>query len=678
MPLDEYVRPLRTHRRVIALVALISLGFGILAAIAAPYDYTSTTTILINPISSDPATSLESTDRSADLATEVRLVLSRTVMEATSERLAGQSLLISPETLAERVQASSTRDSGVLDISYTASDPAVAKAGADAVAQSYLTFRTGLTEANKQSARDDVTARIAELQDQLAEVESRLLVTPETGAARVRVTVERSTGQGELSAQQAALADLSTLSAGGATVIDQGREPTSPDGLTGLQTALGAGAGGIVLGVVVAYMLAAYGSDPKPARRRRRRAAAEAAAADEPSPRTEPAAEATPAPRTEPAAEATPAAAATAGPETDPTPEAGSESGPAEVAAADDRAEPPPIEAADAGTVGPTTTSTPIDTPAPGSSPAPAPTPDPSRSPVSTLPEGEVEPAVATPAPAAPIPTDETAPATWDQDFSVSPATWATVAGPVPTGFAEMALAEAAESEPDPILATAASRGVTIPVAEPGGRVLIASDDFEPLLDQMRALGAAGPIATLGLSDGDTATALSVGLDLADELQSLGARVLVIEALVDGPLAELLFGDEPGPGLDQVLTGQVGLAAAVRTLPGLEGLDVLSAGSSPSLSDAALTGPSIERVLTEARTEYHAVVVIAGSAHDSTVVPFLATLVDGIIVGTTLPAGTPADAALVDRLVSLPAPTLALLSSAFDPEAHVAVEAAGM
>ena len=286
--------------------------------------------------------------------------------------------------------------------------------------------------------------------------------------------------------------------------------------------------------------------------------------------------------------------------------------------------------------------------------------------------------AEATPGTAAPTPTDETGPATWDQDFSVSPATWKAVAGPVPTGFAEMALAEAAESEPDPIIAAAASRGVTIPLAEPGGRVLIASDDFEPLLEQLRALGAAGPIAALGLSDGDTATALSVGLDLADELQTLGARVLVIEAVVDGPLADLLFGDEPGPGLGQVLTGQVSLAAAVRTLPGLDGLDVLSAGSSPSLSEAALTGPPIEHLLAEARTEYHAVVVIGGSAHDTIVVPFLATLVDGIIVGTTLPAGTPADAALVDRLATLPAPTLELLSSAFDPGVQVAVEAAGM
>ena len=82
--------------------------------------------------------------------------------------------------------------------------------------------------------------------------------------------------------------------------------------------------------------------------------------------------------------------------------------------------------------------------------------------------------------------------------------------------------------------------------------------------------------------------------------------------------------------------------------------------------------------MAQARTEYHAIIVVAGSANDSALVPALARQVDGIVVGTDKRPGTPADADLMRCVASLAAPTLELLSSPMVAAPPVAVGAAGM
>jgi hypothetical protein len=295
------------------------------------------------------------------------------------------------------------------------------------------------------------------------------------------------------------------------------------------------------------------------------------------------------------------------------------------------------------------------------------------------------QPAIAPPTPPAPLPDPaaeaeggdpasltadprdlDPGPPSWDDPF-VGPTTWdqLTGTGPAPT--------PASQPDPDPA-PTPAPAPTPNPAyqTQPG---LLASDDLDALFDKLSQLGAAGPVVLLGVSDRNPAAGLTAGFELADELRALGARVLLVDTRLDHPVLDSLFDDGAEVGLAQVMTGQAILSQAARSLPGLEGLDLLTVGTVGPETVAHLTGPALERLLAEARLDYHSIVLIGDivtSADPAVPVAIersraLAVMADGLIVGTDQPVGTPADAHLVEVLASLPAPVLQLTATAAAP-----------
>ncbi len=258
--LSQYLAPVRNQSRVVILVTVVVVALGVTVALAGPRSYTATTSVVVQPVSANPSEAIEATERIADMATEARIAASQAVAVATSDGFRELAVEIEPDAVADRITITNRpEDSRVLDIAYRASDPSVARVGSELAAAAYLEYRSALNTATLEASRTAVDERIAELQDRLVDVDERIDETAIGSPARLAVEVEQTSIQGELAAQQRALAGLSTLAVDTATVIDEARQPSTADGLGAAQIIAGALAGGLVLGVIAAWIIDAIG-----------------------------------------------------------------------------------------------------------------------------------------------------------------------------------------------------------------------------------------------------------------------------------------------------------------------------------------------------------------------------------------------------------------------------------
>lgn len=119
--------------------------------------------------------------------------------------------------------------------------------------------------------------------------------------------------------------------------------------------------------------------------------------------------------------------------------------------------------------------------------------------------------------------------------------------------------------------------------------------------------------------------------NLAGAFAQQGMRVLLVDADLRRPTVHTIFGTPREPGLTQVLVGQVELQAAVRETS-VPGLSVLTAGVLPP-NPAELLGSPVMRELLGTMMDAYDLVVLdtppVMAASDSSV---LASLVDGVVL----------------------------------------------
>ncbi|MEM7275912.1 MAG: hypothetical protein AAF547_22745 [Actinomycetota bacterium] len=200
--------------------------------------------------------------------------------------------------------------------------------------------------------------------------------------------------------------------------------------------------------------------------------------------------------------------------------------------------------------------------------------------------------------------------------------------------------------------------------SSPTAPALVVSDDMEPVIAYLQQLGTRGSVVTLTVGEQTGESATAVGFAVADALHTLGARVLLIDAAVAGPTVDTVLGVDRSPGLIDVLSGSRTLEEAVRPLALLDGLHALTVGTVTRQSVAVVRPANFERLLNLARMHYHSVILVGGAVDNDLVIPAVAPLTDGLIVGTHRAKGEIADPGLFDRLSAIDAPTLELLSSA--------------
>lgn len=131
----------RRHWRLIVVGAVLGLLAGFAALSQLPVTYTSQASLYLNPLVGNPyAPDLGTgrTDQLTALQTEAALVRTPPVAELAKARSTSRL----PESPEDRVRVTAPSNTQVLDVSFTASSPAVAAAGAQAFADAYLEYRS--------------------------------------------------------------------------------------------------------------------------------------------------------------------------------------------------------------------------------------------------------------------------------------------------------------------------------------------------------------------------------------------------------------------------------------------------------------------------------------------------------------------------------------------------------
>src|SRR5664279_620928 len=164
MSLGDYAAIIKRRWRVVLASALVFMVLGGLYTLKKGVTYTSNSSVVIRPILSDPFADNRIEDVGAD--TQAKVLDSTVVASTVAKRL---KLDKDPKDLVNRLTVDNPIGTLILNISFAASTPERAQAGAQAFAQAYLDYR-------RTNAEETQKRTIAELTDQQAAINKNCLL----------------------------------------------------------------------------------------------------------------------------------------------------------------------------------------------------------------------------------------------------------------------------------------------------------------------------------------------------------------------------------------------------------------------------------------------------------------------------------------------------------------------
>ncbi len=154
-------------------------------------------------------------------------------------------------------------------------------------------------------------------------------------------------------------------------------------------------------------------------------------------------------------------------------------------------------------------------------------------------------------------------------------------------------------------------------------------------------------ITSTSRGEGKTLTTGNLGLAMAQEWQR---RVCIVDADLPHPQMHRIFGLPDGPGLCDVLAGEVTLAEALVTLEEHQ-LTILPAGHVPGRPAELLGTSAMRRTLEALRGQFDRVVIDAPPATPLADVSILAPMVDRVLL--VVRAGVTMKPAIHDAVASI-------------------------
>lgn len=256
LSLEHHLEPVRRHWRIVAGLTLAGALAGMALAVLGPTSYEATALVLVAPISSDPIDGVGTTIAEIDLDTEMAVATSSPVAERAMVIMAEAAPSTEARELRHHVTAIAGNGTRLLEITFAADDPEVARIGAGAFAQGYLDYRAELVDTQLASIRSQLDEPIAELEDELADIRRQLAGLAANDADRFSLEAREQSLEDSLSAPQRVLAELSTIVPGTGFVIDEPNTPTDPAGLGTISLVAGGLLAGLAAGLGAAYVLA--------------------------------------------------------------------------------------------------------------------------------------------------------------------------------------------------------------------------------------------------------------------------------------------------------------------------------------------------------------------------------------------------------------------------------------
>lgn len=252
LDLAHYRRIVQRRLPVVVLLALLPLVAGVLYLQFAPRDATATTVLNINLISGDPFNAPRSASELIDADTELQTALSSKVLQTAAAALGDGSTL---SGMLSRTTARVIPNTTVMRVSYEGEDRASAEAGADSVADAYLTFRSTQAESRIANIVDQLEERREALRLELIRVNTVLGQTRPNSSSAVQAQSERDAINIELDELASQINSFLGLDTTGGEVLTAAAEnPVVVSPSRSLVLASSAGLG-LLLGLLGAFAL---------------------------------------------------------------------------------------------------------------------------------------------------------------------------------------------------------------------------------------------------------------------------------------------------------------------------------------------------------------------------------------------------------------------------------------
>ncbi|MEU8259792.1 Wzz/FepE/Etk N-terminal domain-containing protein [Micromonospora sp. NPDC048999] len=249
LALMAYLGWLRRRWWILLFAAVLGTAGGLAVSQLQQARYTSSTSLLVRPLSAGPDSN---PNAKVNLDTEAQVVRSLVV----AERARG---LMKTDTEAEHlvqwVAVSVPPNSQVLQVAYEADSPAQAQAGSHAFAQAYLDLRKATAQKSLENETTALKQQIADVNKQLSAVAGRIAAAPSNSVERQRAEADRSVLTNQLTSLNNRLSPLMSAETDPGEIISDARlpqRPSSPNRTLNLASGMGAG---LLLGIVLALVL---------------------------------------------------------------------------------------------------------------------------------------------------------------------------------------------------------------------------------------------------------------------------------------------------------------------------------------------------------------------------------------------------------------------------------------
>jgi capsular polysaccharide biosynthesis protein len=224
--LADHLAALRRGWLVLACAALLGLIAAGVVTTLLPHRYRATTAVLVLPTGAQDVNATGGrTKESINLDTEAQLVKSTAVAERARTLL---HVTTPPAQLAEAVDVSVPPNSTVLQIAYSATDPAAARVGSHAFATAYLANRADSAQAATNATVRALREQANRVNAELRSTTGKLADAEPNSSAHALLDAQRRNLTGQLGTLGNRINDATTTAASAGRIITDAATPTRP------------------------------------------------------------------------------------------------------------------------------------------------------------------------------------------------------------------------------------------------------------------------------------------------------------------------------------------------------------------------------------------------------------------------------------------------------------------
>jgi capsular polysaccharide biosynthesis protein/MinD-like ATPase involved in chromosome partitioning or flagellar assembly len=249
LQLGDYLRLAKRRWWAIALGLLVGLSAGYAFTALRSAEYTSTATVLVSPVSTDSDVTGGRTTGTVNLDTEAQLVRSSAVETKARDLLR---TTISPQDLGESVKVTVPANTTLMEISFTADNPAGAQQGAHAFAEAYLQNRSDTAKADTNVRIKALRTTISGLVAQQKVLTGQIAALPVDSPDRAFAQAQLNTVNDAISTANQRLVPLVNDPIESGNISTDALLPDSASGPLGILAI----ASGLLLGLLFGLMLA--------------------------------------------------------------------------------------------------------------------------------------------------------------------------------------------------------------------------------------------------------------------------------------------------------------------------------------------------------------------------------------------------------------------------------------